>query len=184
MPVESCTPRMEPTALTHYDSGSLLRIGRKVVLAGRPLSRVVRAVVGRPNYVALWNMARLYPRGTSTLCRYLFGIGKYPTRLPVRTPLGMISPTLFSHHDLLTLNEVFCRRDYPADGRTRVVVDLGSNIGLSALYFLTRNETIRAYLFEPVPSNLSRLRDNLDRSEIIRYELFIPMLDPKLVLNE
>jgi FkbM family methyltransferase len=42
-----------------------------------------------------------------------------------------------------------------------VVVDFGSNIGISALYFLTRNKDIKVYLFEPVPKNILRLKENL-----------------------
>jgi FkbM family methyltransferase len=38
---------------------------------------------------------------------------------------------------------------------------MGSNIGISALYFLTRNRTSRAYCFEPDPRNVERLRENL-----------------------
>ena len=49
-------------------------------------------------------------------------------------------------------------------------MDIGSNIGISALYFLTRNPTSRVYLFEPDPRNVERMRDNLrgyaDRVEI------------------
>ncbi len=47
--------------------------------------------------------------------------------------------------------------------RARVVVDIGSNIGISALYFLTRNPACRCWLYEPVPRNVERLRANLRR---------------------
>jgi FkbM family methyltransferase len=42
-----------------------------------------------------------------------------------------------------------------------LAVDLGSNIGISALYFLTRNRTSRCHLYEPVPENVAKLRQNL-----------------------
>jgi FkbM family methyltransferase len=71
---------------------------------------------------------------------------------------------------MLTLNEVFCRNDYPADSSLRVVLDVGSNIGISALYFLTRNRHSRCYLFEPSPNNVHRLRRQLAPFEG-RYEL-------------
>ena len=38
----------------------------------------------------------------------------------------------------------------------RAVIDLGSNIGISALYFLTRNADCRVWLYEPVPRNVER----------------------------
>jgi FkbM family methyltransferase len=62
---------------------------------------------------------------------------------------------------MLTVNEVFCRLDYRAPSTVRTVVDVGSNIGVSALYFLTRNETAHCYLAEPDPRNIVRLRKNL-----------------------
>jgi len=54
---------------------------------------------------------------------------------------------------MLTVNEIFCREDYYCNGSVNVVVDLGSNIGLSALYFLSRNDKAKVYLFEPDPKN-------------------------------
>src|SRR5688572_9903353 len=106
-------------------------------------------------------MFRVYRSPVPALVRYTFGTGRYPVQIPVRTPLGWLSPTLYSHHDLLTLNEIFCRLDYAVGPTPRVVVDVGSNIGLSALYFLTRDPSVRCYLFEPVPQNVERLRGNL-----------------------
>jgi FkbM family methyltransferase len=106
-------------------------------------------------------MARTCPDFAQVLCRYLFGVGDYPWVARLRTPVGPWEAHLFVRDDVLTLNEVFCREDYPADGSTDVVVDVGSNIGLSALYFLTRSPNSRCYLFEPVPQNVARLRLNL-----------------------
>ncbi|NND64873.1 MAG: FkbM family methyltransferase, partial [Gammaproteobacteria bacterium] len=92
-------------------------------------------------------------------------------KVRVRTPLGEIAPKLYSHDDLLTVNEVFCRKDYVAGQSIRTVVDFGSNIGISALYFLTRNKDARCYLYEPDRRNVARLQDNLvDFTG--RYQLF------------
>lgn len=115
-------------------------------------------------------MVRLYRRPLRLLCRYTFNTGAYPISVKVRTPLGPILPTLHSPHDLLTLNEVFCRMDYAASSSTRTVVDIGSNIGISALYFLTRSPRVVCHLFEPVPANVERLRANLAGFED-RYHL-------------
>ena len=80
----------------------------------------------------------------------------------MRTPRGVVAPTVYSHHDVWTVVEIFCREDYRADTSIRVVVDVGSNIGISALYFLTRNDASRCYLYEPDPRNVERLERNLD----------------------
>jgi FkbM family methyltransferase len=132
------------------------------IIGHRSASQILSAFFGWHHYIALWNMLRLYPDFAENLHRYLFDSGNYPYPIRVRTPAaGIVQPTLHSMHDLLTVNEVFCRHDYLADEKTRVVVDIGSNIGISALYFLTRNSTCRCYLYEPDPRNLARLRTNL-----------------------
>jgi FkbM family methyltransferase len=131
------------------------------VLGGRPFSFVAKEVFAPRNYVALARMARVCERPLDFAQRYFFGGGEYPYACAVRTPLGFVRPTLYSHHDVWTVSEVFCREDYRAGADTQVVVDLGSNIGVSALYFLTRNSKCRCYLYEPDPRNVARLKQNL-----------------------
>lgn len=46
-----------------------------------------------------------------------------------------------------------------------MIIDVGSNIGVSALYVLTRNAESRCYLFEPDPQNIPRLHHNLGAFE-------------------
>ena len=132
-------------------------------LGGRSLQTIARAVLQPRHYRAALNMMQGYHQPWEVLYRYLSGAGVYPWDVRVRTPLGWFNPTLFSHHDLLTLNEIFCRLDYRLDPVPQVVVDLGANIGLSGLYFLTRAPTVRCHLYEPVPQNLERLEANLGR---------------------
>jgi FkbM family methyltransferase len=131
------------------------------VLGGRSFELVAREVTQPGNYKALVNMARRYPRFRENVARYFLGRGRYPYRCEVRTPRGIVAPTLFSTDDMWTVNEIFCREDYRAGPELRFVVDVGSNIGISALYFLTRNATSRVHLYEPVPANVAKLRDNL-----------------------
>ena len=115
-------------------------------------------------------MARRYPAFADVLKRYLFGGGDYPYACRVRTPMGIVAPLTYTHHDIFTVQEVFGREDYRAGRDLRVAVDIGSNIGISALYFLTRNGEARCYLYEPVPRNVERLRSNLTAYED-RYDL-------------
>ena len=88
-------------------------------------------------------------------------MGNYPQKFLIDTPIGIQGVTAFSHHDLITLVECFGKLDYRVPKDVSVVVDSGSNLGVSALYFLTRNASVKVYLFEPVPRNLQRLRENL-----------------------
>jgi FkbM family methyltransferase len=106
-------------------------------------------------------MLRTYRHPIDAYRRYLFGAGDYPAEISLKTPTGDICLLAYSHDDMLTVNEVFCREDYFAAGNEEVFVDFGSNIGISAAYFLTRSSRGFAYLYEPVPRNLERMRSNL-----------------------
>jgi len=131
------------------------------MLADRNVTQIFKALFGPQHYVALREMVKVYPDFLGNLKRYLTGGGEYPYNIRLRTPTGMVAPKLDSQHDLRTVNEVFCRRDYPADNAIRTVVDIGSNIGISALFFLTRNNLSECYLFEPDERNTARLKHNL-----------------------
>lgn len=125
------------------------------------MSTVVKAVGERRHYRALAGMCVTYPNPARELAYYLSRGGRYPRTLSLRTPLGTQTVTLDAPDDFLTVNEIFCRRDYETPPDTRVVVDFGSNIGISALYFLSRSRQMRIFCFEPVPRNTRRLRANL-----------------------
>jgi FkbM family methyltransferase len=129
-------------------------------LNARPWWLIRRNLFRFANYGALARSIRVYVHPVDALRRYFFGGGPYPTAIGVRTPLGRRDVVVFGGHDVITIHEIFCRRDYRCD-RPRVVVDVGSNIGVSALYFLTRSSSAYCVLYEPLPSNVARLRENL-----------------------
>ena len=135
------------------------------MLGDREPKQILSALVGKHHYVALFNMMKNYPDFMDNTRRYLTGRGEYPYDIKVRTPVGLIQPRLYTHHDILTVNEIFCRSDYYADKSLKTVVDLGSNIGISALYFLSRNKTSKCYLFEPDQKNITKLKANLSGFE-------------------
>jgi FkbM family methyltransferase len=122
---------------------------------------VVLAAPFRPaSWRSLFGQLRVVSPGPSSLYRYVTQHGQYPWSVAVRTPLGRRRVELESRHDLLTVNEVFCRQDYGrCDGR--VFVDIGANIGVAALYFLTRRPDTRVHCYEPDPRNVARLRRTL-----------------------
>lgn len=139
-------------------------------VAGRQLGKIASSLLQRRHYVAARNMVRLYDHPARMFARYLAGTGEYPCTVRIRTPQSWLALRLNSAHDVLTVNEIFCRDDYHADTADEVIVDFGSNIGISAAYFLTRTPAAYAYLFEPLPSNVAKLKDNLHPFEG-RYEL-------------
>lgn len=130
-------------------------------LGHRSFWAIVRAPFKATYWLGLVRLARVFTNPATALYRYVTSEGSYPWEPTLRTPAGVIKPTLHSHHDVRTVNEIFCRLDYgDGDGAT-VVVDMGANIGISALFFLTRRVDARVYCFEPDPKNLERLRANV-----------------------
>lgn len=132
-------------------------------IGGRDLRRVVRAPLSRGHWRALAGMPRAYPRGevAGVAGRYLLGRGAWPWTCHVRTPIGAFPVELHRSDDLATVNEIFARLDYRAPHDLRVAVDVGANIGVASLYFLSRNATARSYCIEPDPKNVARLHRTL-----------------------
>jgi FkbM family methyltransferase len=130
-------------------------------VGNRELGVVLSALFQRRHAIAARNMLRIYHHPAEAFGRYLLGRGDYPAGIVIRTPTGSLTLTVYSHHDILTINEIFCRLDYPMTAQDQVIVDFGSNIGVSAAYFLTSTSSSFVYLYEPLQSNIDRLRDNL-----------------------
>jgi len=140
------------------------------LLADRSLGFVARNAVRPDNYRSLFRARKVYEHPGDALKRYFVGSGAYPAEIGVHTPMGIVRPRVWTKHDVFTVNEVFSRLDYETGPEARVVVDIGSNVGISAMYFLTRGPDVRCILFEPVPANTQRLRENLAAFEG-RWEL-------------
>ncbi|HKE94614.1 MAG TPA: FkbM family methyltransferase [Povalibacter sp.] len=99
---------------------------------------------------------------------------KTPEQIAVRTPIGPVIIALRNFESLKTVFSVFCRRDYlTRDGNAGCYVDVGANIGVASLYFLTRHPRSHVVCFEPDRANLKYLYRNLapfaDRVTIIRH---------------
>src|SRR4051794_22557992 len=117
--------------------------GGRTVAGPRPRGRALSAPLRAHNYRTAASLVKTFPDPLVVAWRYVTGRGTYPYPVRVRTPAGTIELDLHSAHDLLTVNEIFNRVDYPADEKTQVVVDIGANIGVSATYFATRSATTR-----------------------------------------
>lgn len=121
-------------------------------------------------YIAFINIFRYFHRPLGVFLEYLVRSGSYPKEIIVKTPIGKQKVTLYSSDDMITVVECFGKLDYRAGKDISCVVDFGSNIGISALYFLTRNPEVKVFLYEPLPKNIERLKGNLHGFEN-RYEL-------------
>ena len=85
----------------------------------------------------------------------------FPCYICLRTPIGIAKIFLRNRQSARTLYSIFIREDYIVDKSRRQILDLGSNIGISAVYFLTRNSKNRIYCIEPDPGNKPFLEKNL-----------------------
>lgn len=151
----------DPGAFQYSQLSNRFVGGPVLVLNGRPMSMIARNLVEPSNYLALAQAAVVYEQPVRAVARYFFGYDTYPRSVRLRTPLGPMPVTLFGGHDAVTVHEVFCRHDYRVTPIPRTVVDLGSNIGISALYFLTRSPSTYCFLYEPDPRNIEKLLSNL-----------------------
>jgi FkbM family methyltransferase len=134
-------------------------------------AQLARSLFQVRHYRAAIVALRIVRRPISFLMGYAFGAGKYPTTIEIKTPNGVISLDVRSWHDLRTIHEIFCAGDYRVDSCGEVIVDFGSNIGISAAYFLSRNPNSFIYLFEPLPTNVETLKVNMQRQFPGRYAL-------------
>jgi FkbM family methyltransferase len=148
-------------------------------IGNREIRLVLSALFQKRHYLAAINMLRVYRHPVDAYGRYLFARGQYPADIVVNTPAGSLTLTAYSHHDILTMNETFCRHDYWATEEDRVIVDFGSNIGVSAAYFLTCAPNSLLYLYEPLSFNIHRLRRNLRQfeSRYILHEVAVGQAD-------
>jgi FkbM family methyltransferase len=136
---------------------------------GRSVETICRSVFEPRHYRAMKNILLHHSNPIEFTLRYAFASGTYPCSQKIRFKGREINLCAYSWHDVLTINEIFFRNDYLVSGDETVIVDFGSNIGISAAFFLLAAEKSYCYLFEPVPTNCSRLKQNLAGFER-RYE--------------
>jgi len=117
--------------LTLNASEGNLRILMKQRFRDRSLHALASAPFQCRHWETLARMFGTYDRPVASLGRYLWNGGHYPWRPQLRTPMGTVSPLLESYHDLLTVNEVFCRRDYGNAKHCTTIVDIGANVRLA-----------------------------------------------------
>lgn len=90
---------------------------------------------------------------------------------------------LTSPSDFFILREIFLDNEYNIDLKNdpSVIVDLGSNVGFSAIYFAVRYPNARIYAFEPDPVTFEKLRRNCgDFNNISCYNLAVSDIDGKI----
>lgn len=113
------------------------------------------------NYLSILAFFKVHQDPFRSIFREVFSLGSYPKEIYFKTPIGKKKVTIYSINDFSTFNLIFCRQDYLISQKDKIILDVGSNIGLSALYWLTRNNKNIVYCYEPSSLNLMRLKQNL-----------------------
>jgi FkbM family methyltransferase len=139
-------------------------------IAGRPLGLILRTATDPAHLAGLARGMRVYRHPFRSTLRYATSRGSYPRDARVRTPLGERAIRCRHWHDAVTVHEVFARHDYAVLDAPATVLDAGANIGVTALWALTRRPDARVACYEPVEENLTELRRNLAGFEE-RYEV-------------
>ena len=127
----------------------------------RSAGAALQALAKSRNYSGVLKTLFYCSRPLDFLKRYVRNAGDYPAQFSIRTPIGRVRMTAFAPDDLLTINEIFFRGDYGDDRSAQIIVDFGSNVGISTLYFLSRNCDAFVYCHEPLPQNIERFKLNL-----------------------
>ena len=87
---------------------------------------------------------------------------KVPEKVKLITPIGVINVSIRNYESLKTIFSIFCREDYIIENnKTFLFMDVGSNCGYSAIYFLTRNNLNKVICYEPDDRNIKYLNINL-----------------------
>lgn len=85
-----------------------------------------------------------------------------PESVVVRSPTGPLRVSLRNFESLRTLFSIFCRLDYQTEhNEVNLFLDVGANVGIASLYFLSRNRQNTVAGYEPDAANLEYLRRNL-----------------------
>ena len=129
----------------------MIKIGK------RPLREVINRVFRKDLFEIIKNFFIVHKNPIQAMYEEFFTKGKYPKL--IETKIG-VKIKLFSYGDFSTFNLVFCRQDYLADKKISAVLDIGSNIGITAHYWLFKNPKVKIYCYEPSKRNFKRLTEN------------------------
>lgn len=121
----------------------------------------LRAIINPYNYISVSRTFVVIKNPIKFL--FCFFLGTFPKSVQLQTPVGTISIALRNHESLKTVFSIFVREDYKTLLDKQTFIDIGSNIGVSAVYFLSRNRFNRIVCVEPDPDNIQILMKNLEQ---------------------
>ena len=145
----------------------MLKIGK------RSLFTFIKRLFEIENYFAIIKFFKVHQKPFTAIFDEIFSLGNYPKLLYFNSPTGKAKVKIHSHHDFSTFNLIFCREDYFYRKKHKIVLDIGSNIGLSAIYWLTRNNETIVYCYEPSSENFEKfciLVDKIDKTGFDKFK--------------
>jgi FkbM family methyltransferase len=131
----------------------------------RDFSTFIKRIFKIENYLAIIRFFSIHKKPLKRIVNEILSSGTYPKSLRFNTPTGTHQTRLYSPDDFSTFNLIFCRKDYLHKNKHKVILDIGSNIGISAIYWLTRNNKTIVYCYEPSSDNYQKLKKNLIQFE-------------------
>lgn len=159
MKIQNIETALKPSAKKFKKNKEL----KKVMKIGRrDISIFIKRIFSLENYKAIINFNKVHEQPFKSIYQEIFSLGKFPRKIKFNAPTGKQEIEIYSSADFSTFNLIFCRQDYYIPKKLEVVVDIGSNIGLSSIYWLTRNSYSKVYCFEPSTINFKRLEKNLE----------------------
>ena len=137
----------------------MLKIGKRSFLT------FIKRIIKKENYIALIRFFKIHKSPLKSILNEIFSSGKYPRILSFNSPLGVSKVNLYSYNDFSTFNLIFCRQDYLYENKQKIILDIGSNIGLSSIFWLTRSNDTVVHCYEPSTDNYEKLKKNLQDFE-------------------
>ena len=121
----------------------------------------IRSIFKFENYIAAIRFFKVHKSPIKSIFNEVFSLGSYPQILHFNSPLGDSKVNLYSYDDFSTFNLIFCRQDYLYTNKQTIILDIGSNIGISAIFWLTRSKDTFVHCYEPSSENYIKLKKNL-----------------------
>jgi FkbM family methyltransferase len=87
----------------------------------------------------------------------------YPFSIKTRNGLAL---NIKDFYDVTTTWVIFCKQEYKVSSKHRVIVDLGANIGVFALFAARQSQKSKIICFEPFPETFQRLEDNVKNNRL------------------
>lgn len=131
----------------------MLRLGK------RSFKEVINQIFSISIFYTIYNFFIIHKNPILALFNEFFSCGIYPKIIQIKN----FKIKIYSVDDFSTLNLVFCRQDYINLNNKHIVVDIGSNIGISTLYWLHNDPNCKIYCYEPSTINFKRLSFNLKK---------------------